>query len=163
MNALSIQISCDPSSYERNFCNCVYGSLKNFNVVWTLGLPKPVWRSNQMSCEATDVGNWWFVGSHELVSNEWMLKWYMTYFLYWAADVKSNELWFSELWTQFFRLPFAIAKLAFITARINIWYSSSDHSKHLGIALYIRYHSLRNLNPHYVTQPTENKLYNDQH
>jgi len=39
----------------------------------------------------------------------------------------------------------------------------SDHSKHLGIALYIKYQSLRNLNPHYVTQPTENKLYNDKH
>ena len=31
-----------------------------------------------------------------------------------------------------------------------------DHSQHLGIALYIRYQSLRNLNPHYVTQPTKN-------
>ena len=37
-----------------------------------------------------------------------------------------------------------------------------DHSQHLGIALYIRYQSLRNLNPHYVTQPTKSKLYNDQ-
>ena len=41
--------------------------------------------------------------------------------------------------------------------------NESDHSKHLGIDLYIKYQSLRNLNPPYVTQATENKLYNDKH
>ena len=29
------------------------------------------------------------------------VKWYMKYFIYWTADLKSSELWSSQLWTQF--------------------------------------------------------------
>ena len=29
------------------------------------------------------------------------VKWYMKDFIYWTADLKSNELWSSQLWTQF--------------------------------------------------------------
>ena len=50
-----------------------------------------------------------------------------------------------------------------LCARLRSECNYSDHSKHLGIDLYIKYQSLHNLNPHYVTQPTENMLYNDKH
>ena len=42
----------------------------HFNWIWTRDLTIPVWRSNQMSYEANDVGGWSFVGSNEPVSNE---------------------------------------------------------------------------------------------
>ena len=32
------------------------------------------------------------------------LKWYMKCFIYWTADLKSSELWSSQLWTQFKQL-----------------------------------------------------------
>ena len=31
-------------------------------------------------------------------------KWYMKCFIYWTADLKSSELWPSQLWTQFKQL-----------------------------------------------------------
>ena len=61
---------------------------QDFNGVWTCDLTLPVQRSNQLSYEATDVGSWSFVGSNVPVRNE------------------------------FFRLLYAIAKIAFRTARI---------------------------------------------
>ena len=59
----------------------------------------PVRCSNQLSYEATDVGNWSFVGSNEPVRNA----------CYWV--------WKPE----FFRLPYAIAKIAFVTGRIKAY------------------------------------------
>ena len=32
------------------------------------------------------------------------VKWYMKCFIYWTADLKSSELWSSQLWTQFKKL-----------------------------------------------------------
>ena len=32
------------------------------------------------------------------------MKWYMKCFIYWTADLKSSELWSSQLWTQFKQL-----------------------------------------------------------
>ena len=32
------------------------------------------------------------------------LKWYMKYFIYWTAGVKSSKLWSSQLWMQFMEL-----------------------------------------------------------
>ena len=48
--------------------------------------------------------NWSFVASNEPVRNdwmnEWMMKWYIKYIIYYTANVKSNELWSSQLRTQ---------------------------------------------------------------
>ena len=44
--------------------------IQDFNGVWTRDLTLPVRRSNQVSYEATDAGNWSFVGSNEPVRNE---------------------------------------------------------------------------------------------
>ena len=32
------------------------------------------------------------------------VKWYMKWFIYWTADLKSSKLWSSQLWTQFKQL-----------------------------------------------------------
>ena len=53
--------------------------IQDFNRVWTVDLAIPVRRSNQLTYEATDVGNCSFVGSNEPMRNEWMMKWYMKY------------------------------------------------------------------------------------
>ena len=50
--------------------------IQDFNGVWARDLAIPVRGSNQLSYEATDVGNSSFVGSNVLVSNESMMKWY---------------------------------------------------------------------------------------
>ena len=44
--------------------------IQDFNRVWTCDLVMPVWRSNQLSYEATDVESWTFVGSNGPVRNE---------------------------------------------------------------------------------------------
>ena len=33
-----------------------------------------------------------------------VVKWYMKFFIYWTADMKSSELWSSQWWTQFKQL-----------------------------------------------------------
>ena len=43
---------------------------QDFNRVWTSYLLILVWRSNQLSYEATDVGNWCFVGPKEPIKND---------------------------------------------------------------------------------------------
>ena len=45
--------------------------IQDFNGDWTRDPPSPVRRSNQLSYEATYVGEWSFVGSNEPVRNEW--------------------------------------------------------------------------------------------
>ena len=42
---------------------------QDFNGVWTRDLAIPVRHSNQLRCEATDVGSWSFVSSNEPVKN----------------------------------------------------------------------------------------------
>ena len=93
-----IKWSYDPRSYERKF--------------WTRDLAIPVWHSNQLSYEATEVGSWSFVGSNVPVRDESTMKWYMKWIIYGTAGFKPR--WSPE----FFRLLYAIAKIAFITARI---------------------------------------------
>ena len=83
--------------------------IQDLNGVWARDLAIPVRRSNQLSYEATDVGSWSFVGSNGPVSNESMMKWYLTRIIY-----EMNHIWTPE----FFRLLYAIVKIAFITAKI---------------------------------------------
>ena len=68
------QVSYDPGSCERNFCNCV-SSVKNSGfqqgLIWTRDQATPVRRSNQLRYEATELGKRLFVGSGEPVRNEW--------------------------------------------------------------------------------------------
>ena len=53
----------------KQFCIEAWKS-QDFNGVWTCELAVPVWRSNQLSYEATDIGSWSFVSSNEPVRNE---------------------------------------------------------------------------------------------
>ena len=100
--------------------------IQDFNGVWARDLAIPVRRSNQLSYEATDVGSWSFVGSNVSVGNESTMKWYIWngsymncgYEIMCVAPV-SRSHGFKPRWSpEFFRLLYAIAKLAFITARI---------------------------------------------
>ena len=63
-------------------------------------------RSNQLSYEATGIGSRPFVGSNEPPwrMNEWVNEWmndendiWNISGIYWATDVRSNQLWFSQL------------------------------------------------------------------
>ena len=49
----------DLRSYKRNFYNCVEkpGKIQDLNGIWTRDLAISVRRSNQLSYEATDIGN----------------------------------------------------------------------------------------------------------
>ena len=87
--------------------------IHDFNGVWTRDLTIPVRRSNQLSYEATDVGSRSFVGSNVPVRNESTMKWSMKWIIYqWTAG-------FKPCWShEFFRLLYAIAKIALISARI---------------------------------------------
>ena len=38
------------------------------------------------------------------------VKWYMKYFIYWTADLKSSKLWSSQSWTQFKQLRIEVWK-----------------------------------------------------
>ena len=98
------------------FANCVKEAWKiqDFNGVWTYDLAIPVRHPNQLSYEATDVGSWSFVGSNVPVRNESTMKWYMKWIIYELQIWNQVKLWSPEI----FRLLYAIAKIAFITARI---------------------------------------------
>ena len=65
---------------------------QDFDAVWTRALAIPVWRSNQLSYEATDIGSWSFVGSHVPVRNESTMKWYMKWIIYMKCDEKFRTL-----------------------------------------------------------------------
>ena len=101
-----LRIWNDPHSYERNFWNCVKKpeNFQDFNGVWTRDLAIPVRRCNQLSYEATDVGNWPFVGSNVPVMNEFTMKLYMKWILYELRIWNQVKLWSSQLWTQFLQL-----------------------------------------------------------
>ena len=61
----------DHRSYERNLSNCVEKpeKVRTSTGFESSDLAIPVRRSNQLSYEATDVGNWSFVSSNEPVKN----------------------------------------------------------------------------------------------
>ena len=95
LNQLSELWSSQLWTQFKQLCMMEASKSQDFNGVWTCELTIPVRHSNQLSYEATDVVSWLFVSSNEPVSmNE---KWYMTYFVYRTADVKSSELWSSQL------------------------------------------------------------------
>ena len=76
---------------------------QDFNGVWTRDLAIPVRRSNQLSYEATDVGSRSIVGSYVPVKEMNVNDVYEINHI-WTADMKSNEGWSSQLWTQFMQL-----------------------------------------------------------
>ena len=97
----------DPRSYERDFCNCIKKAEKfgtSINGIWTRDLAIPVWRSNQPSYEATDVGSWSFVGANVPMRNESMMKWYMKWIIYELRIWNQVKPWSSQLWTRFLQL-----------------------------------------------------------
>ena len=50
---------------------------------------------------------WWQQTEHHKYANLTAVlhvKWYMKCFIYWTVDLKSSELWSSQLWTQFKQL-----------------------------------------------------------
>ena len=54
----------DLCSCEHNLCDCLRSlkKIQNFNGIWTCDLAIPVWCSNLLNYEATDVGSWSFMG-----------------------------------------------------------------------------------------------------
>ena len=86
----------DPRSYDRNFCNCVKKPEKNSGLQRGLN-PWP------MSYEATDVGSRWILGSYVPVKDMKVNDAYEINHM-WTADMKSNEEWSSQLWSQFLQL-----------------------------------------------------------
>ena len=112
--------------------------IQDFNGVWTRDVAMPVRRSNQLSYEATDVGSWSFLSSYVSVinkpTNEIIYQWwngiwnesYMNcgYEIKWSNDLRSiapesRGHGFKPRWSpEFFRLLYAIAKIALITAKI---------------------------------------------
>ena len=53
---------------------------QDFNGIWTCDFAIPVRCSNRLSCEATNVGSWSFVGLKEPVRNEcWSYIWNISY------------------------------------------------------------------------------------
>ena len=112
-----VQVSYDHRSYERNFKLLRIEGWKSqdFNGVWTCDLAIPVRRSNQLSYEATDVGNWSFVSSNEPVKSE----------LWRPVEV----LTFSGFYTQ-------LLKIAFITAMITAYLISNPQFSMWNIFIY---------------------------
>ena len=76
---------------------------QEFNGVWTRDLAIP-------RCDS--LTNWAMKpltlgGGHLWVlMSSWRMdvKWYMKCFIYWTTDLKSNQIWSSQLWTQFKQL-----------------------------------------------------------
>ena len=95
----------DPYSCEHNLCNCVSSpkKIQDFNRIWTHDLTIPVRCSNRLSYEATDVGSWSIMCSYVLVKEMNVIDVYETNHTR-TAEMKSNEDWTSQLWTQFMQL-----------------------------------------------------------
>ena len=53
----------DLCSCEHNLCDCLRSlkKIQDFNGIWTCDLAIPVWCSNLLNYEATDVGSWSFM------------------------------------------------------------------------------------------------------
>ena len=75
---------------------------QDFNVVWTrdLAISGNALTNWAMKPLTLGAGHLWGLRS------PWgmIVKFYMKYFIYWSADVKSSKLWSSQLWTQFMQL-----------------------------------------------------------
>ena len=85
------QVSYDPRSYQSNLCNCVSRNRKksqDFNRVWTREHAILVWRSNQLSYEATYCESWSFVGPKEPVRNKYEVIYEISYILYCGCLIK---------------------------------------------------------------------------
>ena len=67
---------------------------------WPRDLAIPVRYSNQLSYEATDVGSWSILGSDAPVKDMKVNNAYEGNHM-WNADMKSNEEWSPQLWSQF--------------------------------------------------------------
>ena len=71
------QVSYDPHSYERNFCNCI-GKPEKSRTSTGFEPVTSQYRCDtntiELSYEATDVGSWSFLGSNVPVRNESTLK-----------------------------------------------------------------------------------------
>ena len=66
----------------------------------TFGHPLPVWYSNQLSYETTAVGSWSIMCSYVPVKDMNVIDVYEINHIR-TAEMKSNEEWSSQLWTQF--------------------------------------------------------------
>ena len=97
----------NPRSCERNLCNCVRSlkEIQDFNGTWTRDFAIPVRCSNQLSYEATDVGTWSIMCSYVPVKEMNVIDVYEINHIR-TAEMKSNEQWSSQLWTQFMQLYF---------------------------------------------------------
>ena len=73
------QVSYDPRSYGRNFCNCIEKpeKVRTSTRFEPCDLAISVGCSNQLSYEATDIGSWSCVGPNVPVRDEPMTKLYM--------------------------------------------------------------------------------------
>ena len=93
------------SRCEHNLCNYVscLKKIQDFNVVWTRDLAIPVRCSNLLSYEATDVGSWSIMSSYVPVKEMNVIDLYEINHIR-TAEMKSNEEWSSQLWTQFMQL-----------------------------------------------------------
>ena len=90
---------------EQNSCNCVscLKKIQDLNGVWTRDLAIPVRCSNQLSYEATDVGSWSIMSSYVPVKEMNVIAVYEINHIR-TPEMKSNEEWSSQLWTQFIQL-----------------------------------------------------------
>ena len=95
----------DPRSYDRNFCNCVKKPEKNSGLQRGLNpWPRDTGATlYQLSYEATDVGSRSILGSYIPVKDMKVNDAYEINHM-WTADMKSNEEWSSQLWSQFLQL-----------------------------------------------------------
>ena len=95
----------DPRSYDRNFCNCVKKPEKNSGLQRGLNpWPRDTGATlYQLSYEATDVGSRSILGSYVPVKDMKVNDAYEINHM-WTADMKSNEEWSSQLWSQFLQL-----------------------------------------------------------
>ena len=95
----------DPCSYDRNFCNCIKKPKKNSGLQRGLNpWPRDTGATlYQLSYEATDVGSRSILGSYIPVKDMKVNDAYEINHM-WTADMKSNEGWSSQLWSQFLQL-----------------------------------------------------------
>ena len=95
----------DPRSYDRNFCNCVKKPEKNSGHQRGLNpWPRDTGATlYQLSYEATYVRSRSILGSYVPVKDMKVNDAYEINHM-WTADMKSNEEWSSQLWSQFLQL-----------------------------------------------------------
>ena len=112
----------DPHGCEHNLCNCVSSpkKIQDFNRIWTHDPTIPVRCSNRLSYEATDVGSWSIMCSCVLVKEMNVIDVYETNHIR-TAEMKSNEEWTLQLWTQFMQLRNKRKKNSGLKWDLNPW------------------------------------------